>query len=81
MYNRVIYQSADDLLLAMEEPGFEKLPLNADGKWTRIEDFTRGPPGRELPPPAMVQPSGLRYSVDRKANYVSWSEWLEVSIP
>lgn len=77
MYNRVIYKSADELRLAMRDPGFEKLPLNADGQWTRIEDFSRGPPGRELPPPAMVQPSGSRYSLDRKANYVFWSKFVK----
>ena len=71
-YSGVFYATADELRHAMRQPGFEKAGKNLDGDWTEIEDFDAAPPGRELPPPVMIQPSGARYSLDKKEGYVSW---------
>ncbi|MCJ1433333.1 hypothetical protein MMC27_002693 [Xylographa pallens] len=57
---------------AWHSPGFEKVLPNIDGEWTDIEDYSRGPPGRETPPPVMVQPAGPRYDIDRNQKFVSW---------
>ena len=56
----------------MSLPGFKKTGLNVDGDWTIIEDFSKGPAGRDLSPPAMVQPGGSRFRIDEKQKFVSW---------
>lgn len=71
-YNGIFYATAEELRKAMKEPGFEKATKNLDGTWTEIEDFDATPPGRELPPPVMIQPTGARYKLDKKEGYVSW---------
>jgi len=71
-YNGLCYDTASDLRAALEDPNFQKSPPNLDGDWTDIEHFEDGPPGREKPPPITVQPSGGRYSIDRRQKFVSW---------
>jgi primary-amine oxidase len=71
-YNGIIYPSSSDLRAALKSPGFQKAPLNLDGNWTDTEDFDSQPPGRELPPPVMVQPKGNRFRLDNEQRFVSW---------
>ncbi|KAK6438611.1 hypothetical protein LTR95_005183 [Oleoguttula sp. CCFEE 5521] len=71
-YNGVIYDDEHKLRAAINSPGFEKTPANLDGPWTDTEDFESTPAGRELPPPAVIQPYGPRYQLDRKQKYISW---------
>ncbi|KAK4970550.1 hypothetical protein LTR66_011535 [Elasticomyces elasticus] len=71
-YNGVLYESIDSFRAAVQAPGFQKTPLNLDGPWTDTEDFVSSPPGRDMPPPVMVQPNGPRYRLDRKERHVSW---------
>ncbi|KAK8207911.1 hypothetical protein M8818_004164 [Zalaria obscura] len=71
-YNGIFYETTDDLRAAIKQPDFELLPMNLDGPWTDMEDFEASPPGRELPPPVMVQPQGARYRLDKDARFVSW---------
>jgi len=56
----------------MKSPRFQHAPLNLNGAWTDTEDFGEGPPGRELPPPTMVQPAGPRYKIDTGEKFISW---------
>lgn len=72
-YNGFLYNSTETFRAAWQSPDFEKVQPNRDGDWTDIEDYSHGPPGREKPPPVMIQPSGPRYEVDRHENFVSWS--------
>jgi primary-amine oxidase len=78
MYNSIFYESTKDLRAALQQPGFQRSPLNLDGDWTVIEDFGNEMRKRDLPAPAMVQPLQARYSLDRKENYVSWSKFLDI---
>ncbi|MCJ1472377.1 hypothetical protein MMC13_001024 [Lambiella insularis] len=71
-YNGIIYNSTEMFRAAWRGPDFEKVQQNRDGDWTDIEDYSRGPSGREKPPPVMVQPCGTRYEVDRDEKFVSW---------
>jgi primary-amine oxidase len=71
-YNNILYDSIYDLKEAMKSPGFEICPLNRDGNWTDTVDLTKGDPGRQKPPPLMVQPQGSRFSVDKQQNFFSW---------
>jgi primary-amine oxidase len=71
-YNGVVYDSASELREAFKRPGFLLNPLNLNGSWTETEDFSEGHPGRELPPPTMVQPAGPRFKIDHQQNFISW---------
>ncbi|KAH8804603.1 copper amine oxidase [Xylogone sp. PMI_703] len=71
-YRGRIYDSADELRAAMKSPEFQIDLVNLDGEWTDTEDFSEGPSGREIPPPAMIQPQGNRYKIDKEESYVSW---------
>lgn len=71
-YNGLVYESASELREALKRPGFLLNPLNLNGPWTDTEDFGEGPPGRELPPPTMIQPSGPRFKIDHQQNFISW---------
>lgn len=71
-YDNVLYDSVSELRQAMASPDFRKIGLNLDGEWTTIEDFSKGPPERDLPPPTMVQPSHARFNIDQKERFVSW---------
>lgn len=72
LYNRKIYTSTDEFRSAWQSPGFEKLPVNYDGDWTTIEDFSTEVPDRDKPAPLMVHPGNPRYQIDREAQYISW---------
>lgn len=71
-YNDIYYDTVEEFRAAIARPDFELLPINEDGPWTDVEDFDATPSGRELPPPVMVQPNGVRYQLDKKEQYVSW---------
>jgi len=73
MYNGVMYKSAEELRTAIHQPDFERTPLNLDGDWTNMEDYTPGTSGREHPGPVMVLASPPRYGVDMEQRFVSWS--------
>lgn len=68
----MIYESALELRQALKSPNFQHIPLNLNGAWTDTEDFGEGPPGREQPPPTMMQPAGPRYKMDIDEKFVSW---------
>lgn len=46
-----------------------------DGEWTSTDQKGTQPPLDQFAPPAHVAPSGARYSVDWKENYVRWLDW------
>ncbi|RFU26755.1 hypothetical protein B7463_g9580, partial [Scytalidium lignicola] len=71
-YGGRIYSSADELRAAMQSPDFKIDVVNMDGEWTDTEDLGEGNPGRELPPPAMIQPQGNRYKIDKEEGFVLW---------
>ncbi|TVY13111.1 Membrane primary amine oxidase [Lachnellula arida] len=71
-YNGLVYESAAELREALKSPGFLLNPLNLNGPWTDTEDFREGPPGRELPPPTMIQPPGPRFKINHQQNFISW---------
>ena len=71
-YNGVIYDDENAFRKAVQSKDFVKTPPNLDGPWTETEDFDSAPEGRELPPPAVIQPYGPRYRLDRKEKFVSW---------
>lgn len=72
-YNGIFYDTDSDLRAALADPNFERSPPNLDGDWTSSEgDFEGGPPGREKPAPAMVQPDGRRFNIDKNQRYISW---------
>ncbi|KAJ6157379.1 membrane copper amine oxidase [Penicillium chermesinum] len=71
-YNGELYSSTEEFRAAWETPGFEKAPINYDGEWTRIEDFSSEYPERDDPAPIMVHPGKSRYRLDRDSQYVSW---------
>src|SRR6266536_4698165 len=73
LYNGILYNSTEAFRTAWQSPGFERPPTNDDGEWTDLEDYSPGLPARKDPPPVMIQPSGPRYNIDKKENYVSWS--------
>lgn len=73
LYNGILYNSTEMFRAAWKSPGFERVPPNLDGHWTDVEDYDHRPPGRDKPPPVMIQPSGSRYDIDRKQRFVSWS--------
>ena len=72
-YNGILYNSTEMFRTAWHSAEFEKVLPNIDGDWTDVEDYSEGTPGRERPPPVMIQPSGSRYNIDRKQRFVSWS--------
>lgn len=74
MYDGVIYNSTDNLRAAIQQPGFKRNPLNLDGDWTNMEDYSPGTAGREHPGPVMVLASPPRYGVDIRQKFVSWSK-------
>lgn len=73
LYNGIMYKNVEELRAAMKEPGFERIPLNLDGDWTNLEDYSPGTIGREHPGPVMVLASPPRYGVDIQQKFVSWS--------
>ncbi|PNS17033.1 Copper amine oxidase 1 [Sphaceloma murrayae] len=73
-YNGIFYETADDLRLAMKQPGFRKSLPNYDGDWTHTEDLSENEE-RAIPPPVMVQPHGPRYKIDRDQQYISYMGW------
>ena len=75
-YNGILYNSTEALRAAIRNPDFARPKPNLDGDWTDTEDYRQGTPERQMPPPAMVQPLGPRYHIDRKENYISWSRSL-----
>ena len=74
VYNDVFYNSTEALRAAIKDPSFARSKPNLDGDWTDTEDYSKGTPERQMPPPVMIQPMGPRYHIDRKENYVSWSK-------
>jgi hypothetical protein len=77
-YNDIAYNSTEAFRTAWESPDFEKLAPNLDGEWTDTEDFGNALPARGKPPPVMIQPSGPRYNIDLKENFISWSTRVPV---
>ncbi|TVY81016.1 Membrane primary amine oxidase [Lachnellula suecica] len=71
-YNGINYASASELRESLKSPNFQRAPLNLNGPWTKTEDFGKGHPGREIPPPVMIQPGGPRFEIDPKENFISW---------
>ncbi|KAE9373708.1 amine oxidase catalytic domain-containing protein [Stipitochalara longipes BDJ] len=71
-YNNVLYDTIDELRKAINTPGFKKSPLNTDGQWTEIVDFSEGNADRSKPPPTIIQPTGARYHIDEEEKFVSW---------
>jgi len=61
-----------DLRKAMHSPDFIKVPINAPGNWTDTEEYENGLPGRDKPPPVMIQPGGSRFLLDREQKFVSY---------
>jgi primary-amine oxidase len=72
-YNGILYNSTEAFRTAWKSSGFKTVPANLDGEWTDTEYFGPGLPGREKPPPAMIQPAGPRFDIDPKENFISWS--------
>jgi len=56
----------------MQSPDFVKVPLNIPGNWTDTEEFDNGLPGRDKPPPVMIQPGGSRFLLDKEQKFVSY---------
>ena len=75
-YNDILYNSTEAFRTALQDPSFVRLRPNLDGDWTNTVDYSSNLPEREIPPPLMIQPSGARYNIDQKENYVSWSKSL-----
>ena len=71
-YNGRVYSSMEVLRKAMHSPDFVKVPVNIDGNWTNTEEFEHGLPGRNKPPPVMIQPGGSRFHLDKEQNFVSY---------
>lgn len=71
-YNGIMYENVQTFRDAIKSPDFRRTPVNLDGDWTNTEDFRSQPAGRELPPPAIIQPYGPRYKLDKTEQYVSW---------
>ncbi|KAJ5654955.1 membrane copper amine oxidase [Penicillium lividum] len=71
-YNGKLYSSTEEFRATWQSPGFEKTPVNYDGDWTTIEDFSTEVPERNDPAPIMVHPGKSRFQLDRESQYVSW---------
>ncbi|KAH8594285.1 copper amine oxidase [Bisporella sp. PMI_857] len=71
-YNRVVYDSVNELRKAMGKIHFEKTEINRPGDWSNTEDFDDRISSREKPPPLMIQPQGSRFLVDKEQKYVSY---------
>lgn len=70
-YNGELYKDFDDFRVAWKSPGFEKLPINTNGNWTKLQLGPRNDENRR-DAPFLLQSGKPRVFVDRNESFVSW---------
>ncbi|PQE19406.1 Copper amine oxidase protein [Rutstroemia sp. NJR-2017a BBW] len=73
-YNNTIYPTTQALRTAWASPGFQKLPGNRDGAWTKLEADGNPDPDAypTSQPPIFHQVGESRVQIDREQSFVSW---------
>lgn len=72
----IFYNSTDSFRKAWEEGKVEKPIFNKFDYLIDVTDKSEGAlPLDDLPPPSIVMPGSLRFSIDQEENYVEWMDF------
>lgn len=74
-YNGVFYETTQAFRDAYWNGEVEKLPGGREGAWAQTDRQGDIPPLDTYTPPVTVAPSGARFHVDVKNQYVEWMGW------